>query len=113
MNVEIKPVDPKTNYQLVEFHGDFDKAGYRDVKSQLDASVKSCKVKNLVFDFSDLKFINSEGIGYLMEVHAHLSKNDSRLVIVGINDHVKDVFEAIGIQEIVTIHKTLDDFLSA
>src|SRR3989338_4002524 len=100
------------NYQLVKFDGDIDKAGHAEVREQLDKCITDFSLKSLVFDFTALKFINSEGIGYLMEVHTHLVQRERQLVIVGLNDHVKDVFEAIGIANIVPIYVNLSEFLS-
>lgn len=100
------------NYQLVSFDGDFDKAGHSEVREQLDKCVEDFSLKSLVFDFTNLKFINSEGIGYLMEIHTHLVQRERQLVIVGPNDHVKDVFETIGIAQIIPIYSNLSEFLS-
>lgn len=69
-------------------------------------------MKYLLFDFTELQYINSEGIGYLMEIHAHLVQRDRELVVFGLNDHVKDVFQAIGIAEIIPIYGNLSDFLN-
>jgi len=99
------------SYQIIKFVGEFDKAGHADVRDDLNSKVRAFDKRFLVFDFTELKFINSEGIGYLMEVHAHLLKQDKKLVIIGVNDHVKDVFETIGINEIVSIYDSLEDFL--
>ncbi|MFA5948098.1 MAG: STAS domain-containing protein [Candidatus Gracilibacteria bacterium] len=99
------------DHQIVQFDGDFDTAGFNDVKPDLDKIILNFKGKNLIFDFTKLQFINSSGIGYLMEVHAHLIKGGRTLVIVGSNDHVKDVFDAVGIAEIVKFYDKLDDFL--
>ena len=109
--ITVEPLDEEKRYQIVKFDGDFDKAGYTDVREQLNGSVKSFTGSKLVFDFTKLKFINSEGIGYLMEVHAHLVKEDRQLIIAGANAHVKDVFGTIGLSEIITLFPSLDDFL--
>lgn len=100
------------DYQVVTFNGEFDKAGYGGVKENLDKSVKEFPAKKLVFDFTNLKFINSEGIGYLMEIHTHLVKQDKKFIIIGLNQHVKDVFNAIGINNIVPIYNDLTEFLN-
>jgi len=97
--------------QVISFDGEFDKAGHSEVSTELDDAVKAFAGTNLVFDFTRLKFINSEGIGYLMEIHTHLLKGDKKIVIVGLNSHVKDVFETIGISEIIPVYDSLDDFI--
>ena len=100
------------DHQIVKFKGEFDKAGHSDIKDALDSCVKAFDGKNLVFDFADLKFINSEGIGYLMEIHSHLSKLGKSLVIVGANAHIKDVFQTIGLKDVIPVHKDLVSFLN-
>ncbi|MFA6917309.1 MAG: STAS domain-containing protein [Candidatus Gracilibacteria bacterium] len=113
LNIVVNPLDATKRSQLIQFNGDFDKAGYGEVRDELNGAVKSFVGASLVFDFTNLKFINSEGIGYLMEVHTHLVKQNKKLVIVGVNEHVKDVFETIGISEVIPLYPTLDAFLKA
>lgn len=112
LNLIIEP-QGGNNYQVVKFNGEFDKAGQTEVKEMLDDVVKNFTGSSLVFDFAALKFINSEGIGYLMEIHTHLINNDKKLVIVSLNAHVKDVFQAIGIGEIIPVFDDMDEFLAS
>jgi anti-anti-sigma factor len=111
--ITVSPLNKEKRFQIVDFNGDFDKAGFTDIREQLNGAVKSFVGSKLVFDFTKLKFINSEGIGYLMEVHAHLVKDSKQLIIVGANSHVKDVFGTIGLSEIITLYPSLDAFLKA
>jgi len=111
LNITIGDLNPDKKYQVIQFDGDFDKVGYEEVRETLNGSVKGFSGISLVFDFTNLKFINSEGIGYLVEVHAHLVKDNKKLIIVGPNDHVKDVFETIGINELIPIFTDLNAFL--
>ncbi|PIR54768.1 hypothetical protein COU74_03405 [Candidatus Peregrinibacteria bacterium CG10_big_fil_rev_8_21_14_0_10_36_19] len=106
LNISLE--DKTENYQIVKFEGDFDKAGYSDIKDSLKATVDAFKGKYLIFDFSKLKFINSEGIGYLMELNGHLVKGDKKLAILKANAHVKDVFSAIGLPEIMPVCDTIE-----
>jgi anti-anti-sigma factor len=112
LTININPLSSDKGYQIVTFTGDFDKAGYSDVRKQLDACVDEFKGTDLIFDFSSMKYINSEGIGYLVEVHTHLVHQQKRLVIVGANEHVKDVFETIGIKEMIPMFDKLEEFLN-
>ena len=110
----IKPEDPnkEKSYQVIGFTGEFDKAGHMDVREELDAVVKDFGLDTLIFDFTDLKFINSESIGYLMEIHAHLKKRDKSLVLVKPDVHVKEVLKTIGIDEVIPTYGDLDGFLN-
>lgn len=111
LKISIKDLEGKSA-KIVDFFGDFDKVGYSDIKEEINAFVTQFKDSFLIFDFHKLKFINSEGIGYLMEVHTHLMKNDQKLVIIGPNAHVQDVFDAIGITQIISVYPKMSDFIN-
>ena len=111
LRISFSEVNSTQSLQVVNFDGEFDKAGFSEIKDKITDFVKSFELKCLVFDFSILKFINSEGIGYLMEVHTHLIQRDRKLVIVGLSANVKDIFAAIGIAEIIPIFDSLNDYL--
>ncbi len=113
LSFQIQESDSSVDYKIVVFDGDFDKAGFAEIKDTITEIVKEFNLKFLIFDFTNLEYINSEGIGFLMEVHTHLVQRGRKLVIFGLNDHVKDVFQAIGIAEIVSIFGSLNDFINS
>lgn len=101
------------NYQVVKFVGDFDKAGHADIRDELADCVSKFEAKTLVFDFQNLQFINSEGIGALVEIHTHLVQKGKKLVVIAPNEHVADVFQAVGLKEIVPIFASMNAFLNS
>lgn len=113
LTIDISALQDFPSAKLVKFKGDFDKAGYSDNKEKIDSTVKDSEEKYLIFDFSELKYINSEGIGYLIEVHSHLVQRGRKLVVFGLQDHVMDVFQTIGIANVIPLYKTLNDFMVA
>lgn len=110
LKINILPPDEKNSYQVIELTGDMDKAGLDVVREQLEQLSENYPYQYLVFDFSDLNFINSESIGFLMMVHSHLVKMKKVFVLVSAKDHVKDVLSVIGILGIIEYHDALDDF---
>lgn len=113
LRVEIGDSDSQKDYQVLKFIGELDKAGYMEIHQEVDDIVSKFQLKTLVFDFTELKFINSESIGYLVETHSALAKNGKVLALVGADAHVKDVLKAIGISEIIPIYENLQDFINA
>lgn len=113
LNITFSELDKAHDLQVVGFSGEFDKAGFSEIKDKITDFVKAFTSKCLIFDFSQLKYINSEGIGYLMEVHTHLIQRDSKLVVVGLNANVRDIFNAIGIAVIIPIFDSLSDYLKS
>ncbi|WP_209121568.1 STAS domain-containing protein [Alkalihalobacillus sp. BA299] len=59
--------------------------------------------KLLIFDFSELEFIDSTGIGSIMNA-IHLSQEKGfKLKLQGINELTHQVFEMIGIYQILEV----------
>jgi anti-sigma B factor antagonist len=112
MDLKVDSPDKDNKIQVVYFEGEFDKAGFSEIKDELEKTVKGFDQNYLIFDFTKLKFINSEGIGYLMEIHNLLSESKKDLVIIGVNAHVKDVLAAVGIAEVIAFHASLEAFLN-
>lgn len=116
LKISIQDGGKDSKYSLIKFNGEFDKAGYSDVREALDKfldafGAKESSINILLFDFSDLKYVNSQGIGVLMEINTKLQELGKKLVIVGMNANVTDIFKTIGMTEIVSTYKNLTTFL--
>jgi len=99
-----------SEYCVVEFNGDLDKAGLEDVRSEIDDLIEDSPKKYLVFDCKNLNFINSEGIGYFLTVHYRLLKKERSLVLAGVNKHVQDVMDVIGAFQIIKYFENIEKF---
>lgn len=97
-------------FVVISFKGELDKAGLESIKEKLSEVETNLKGKYLVFDFKDLNFINSEGIGYLMTMHYRLTKKEKELAIVNAVDHVYDVLNVIGLLTVIKYFGSLEDF---
>lgn len=95
---------------VVEFHGEIDASSVELVKSQVTPIVENDVSGKFIFDCTDLKFINSAGIGQFMAFHTKLAKKDKKLLLVGLQPQVKDVFDLIGLTQLL---QTFPDVKSA
>jgi anti-anti-sigma factor len=91
---------------LFTFEGEMDKVGLSEVREDLKKEVEGLKDGvSAVFDFKKMTFINSEGIGFLVEMNDVLVAKSAALYVYGCNSHVSDVFNAVGIKEVVKVSK--------
>jgi stage II sporulation protein AA (anti-sigma F factor antagonist) len=110
-NLFVKTADQEgKDFTVVYFDGDLDKNGLDAVKDEVDAVVENLRKKRIVFDFTNLNFINSESIGYVITVYYRVIKKEKELVIVGATAHVLDVLQVIGITQLVKSFGSIDDF---
>ncbi len=110
MNIKDKKIDKKKNFTRVSLDGELDKVGLDNIRADLDSFLLSAETENIILDLTDLEFINSEGVGYLLTIHYRLLKRDLKLVLVGAKDHVKDVLEVIGMLTIVPYFDSFELF---
>lgn len=71
---------------------------------KLDAEVKSIgsKVKELVFDMTDLEYISSAGLRVLLSAQKLMNKQ-GEMKITHANSTIMDIFEVTGFDGILTI----------
>lgn len=110
MKIKDKKIDTHKDFTKVTLVGELDKVGLDSIRADLDSLLAESKTKNVVLDLSELEFINSEGVGYLLTIHYRLLKRDLKMVIVGAKSHVKDVLEVIGMLTIVPYFETFELF---
>ena len=59
-------------------------------------------VQELVFDFSDLKYISSAGLRLILSTQKKMNQQGT-LVIENVNDLIMEIFETTGFADVLTI----------
>lgn len=97
------------NAKIVYFEGDFD--GYaEETITELQSQVDQCGNGTvLIFDFSKLNYLNSYAIGQLVSWHNTISTKGGKIVIVGINKNIQDIFSVLGIESVFKTYPSLED----
>ncbi len=101
-----------TQVKVVHLAGELDEVSMEKIKGQLDQLLEDSSIIQLIFDFTKLKFVNSKGIGYLVSVHTHLTKDGRTMVIAGATQPVMDVLSLIGLTNIIPYYETIEEALT-
>lgn len=94
------------DYEIVEFHGELDQSTIPSTEKQVADLLADFNRPYLIFDLTDLKFINSEGIGFVVTTHTTLLKKGQQLVICGLKKHVEDVMSLVGLPRLMQVFPT-------
>jgi len=97
------------NVKVVALMGEMDESSIEGLKQNLDPILNDTNIKSLILDLSKLKFINSKGIGYLVSIHTHLSKDQRVLILTGANEEVMDVITLVGLTTIIKYFNTVEE----
>jgi anti-sigma B factor antagonist len=77
----------------VNDQGDVILSGRLDAAQTEKASeILNTLTKSVSVDFKDLQYISSAGLGVLLATQKRLSQSGSRLKLINMNSHIKDVF---------------------
>ncbi len=85
---------------IVEIQGELDHHTAEKIRDEIDYKLNNDKVKNILFDFSGLSFMDSSGIGVLMGRYKKISQRNGQAGVYNINSQVRRVFEVSGLLRI-------------
>lgn len=88
--------------------GDVDASSSIELDTALQAAIES-KEANILVDCTNLNYISSAGLGVFMSYIQDIKANDIKMVICGLNEKVYNVFEILGLHQLLTIKDTKED----
>ena len=86
---------------LVKFSGDIDDSVCPIYKEEISNQIKVNKNKDFVFDFKNVTFIDSSGIGFILGRYNQLKGYKKKLYVSNTNSQIKKLFKISGIYSIV------------
>lgn len=69
--------------------------------------------KKFVVDFENLEHINSLAMGILRGKLKSVKEEDGDIKLACLNEHIKDLFEMIGLDELFEIYTTVDEAINS
>ncbi len=97
---------------IISPSGEFNKNAAFEMRELLDAAIDE-NVFKIVFDFSRLTQISSDGLRVVLESAKKLRKLQGRVAIVGLGDRIRGVFEVGGFFSLFDEFDTVDAAMAA
>jgi stage II sporulation protein AA (anti-sigma F factor antagonist) len=108
--VEVKDIPNCSDVKLVKIAGELDITNADSVRRAIDQCMdKGCS--NVLFDLSDLKFIDSSGNLSLINAHVRAKRQGGDVKLCRVNQNVKDLFNVIGVAKLIPIYDSYADAL--
>ena len=90
---------------LLNINGDIDASSSIQLDESLGAVVDDGAPKILI-DCGGLNYISSAGLGVFMSYIEDINTKNLKMALFGLNDKVMNVFEILGLDQLLTIVKT-------
>ncbi len=92
----------------VKMRGELDHHSARAVREAIDAALVRSSAENIAFDFSQVTFMDSSGIGVIMGRYKRVRAIGGRIFIYGMNTEITRIMEMSGIHNIAVVSDTGD-----
>lgn len=101
----VKEIIERGDTTVVLLSGDVDLHHSPDLHAKL-VEVAGKRPKRLLLDLSDVPYMDSSGVGTLVEVFRRVNAYKGKMVLFGLNRRVRSVFEITKLDRFFTICET-------
>lgn len=96
--------------KVIKIEGQLDESNVDEQSKTVYALIEqNPKNLHLIFDFSELEYLNSKAIGYLTDWYGRVSAENGKIAIAMARDNIVDILQVVGLTQLITCHATLDE----
>ena len=99
----------KGSVLTVKVMGELDHHNAPQIREETDFKITNNNIRNLIFDFTNLSFMDSSGIGVIIGRYKLLSSLKGKLYIVSPSKNLKRLLELSGIMKIINVYDSITE----
>lgn len=92
----------ETDHYVIEIDGDLDASSCITLDESISKAVSNGE-KKIIIDCNRLNYISSAGLGVFMSYLQDFENNKISLVLFGLSEKVKNVFQILGLDRLIKI----------
>lgn len=105
-------LETAANVQIVALQGQINSTNAASTEAEILALVNAGQ-KNLLLDFAALDYISSAGLRLVLVVAKRLKQDGGKLVLCGMQTHIREVFDISGFLAILNVVETRAEALAS
>ncbi|SKC91451.1 anti-sigma F factor antagonist [Maledivibacter halophilus] len=105
-------LEVENNTLIVYLDGELDHHSAEEVREDIDNSIDLKDIKNLIFELSNMKFMDSSGIGVVIGRFKKIDKLGGKVGVVNTNPHVDRIFQMAGMYKIIHKYNSKEEALA-
>ncbi len=86
---------------IVKIDGDIDHHVSSQIKEKVEREFEFSNAENIIFDFSDVNFMDSSGIGMIIGRYKMLQKTGGKVYIANVKPQLESIIEISGLRKII------------
>jgi stage II sporulation protein AA (anti-sigma F factor antagonist) len=97
----------------VRLTGELDHHSATEIREKTDKTYERSHCKHVLFDFTDVDFMDSSGIGLMIGRYKNAEKRGGKVAAVNMNSQLERIFNMSGLQKIVMRYGSVEEALQA
>ena len=93
----------KNRTLLFEITEELDHHEAEKLRKRTDYEIQRLMPKKVIFDFENVKFMDSAGIGLIIGRYKQIKSIGGKMELINVNEKIKKIFEMSGILKIINI----------
>lgn len=96
----------KKNKRLIfEIEEDIDECCVQKIRRRIDNEIQRYMPKEVIFDFSNVSFMDSAGIGLIIGRYKLINMIGGELKIANVNTQIQKIFEMSGLLRLIPVEQ--------
>lgn len=96
---------------VIRFRCDVDHHNALQIRREADRLLEHSVVRNIVFDFSGVRFMDSSGIGMIMGRYKKVIFSGGRIAVSGVGSEVDRILLISGLYRVMSKYDSVEDAL--
>lgn len=98
---------------LIRFHSDIDHHNAVQIRTKADRLIERGDLRNVVFDFGEVHFMDSSGIGMIMGRYKQVIFNGGKIAACGVSNEVDRILKISGLYRVMDKYDSAEDAMEA
>ncbi len=104
--------EEQNNTIVAYLNGELDHHSAEYTRVKIDYYIDTSISKNLVFDFENVSFMDSSGIGIIIGRHKKVSAKNGQVFLINLNTTIRKIIELSGVSKVVRVCSDLTEVLN-
>ena len=102
-------LEKEQDYVIFHISGDFIISEIPKLKKEIEEAIEKEKIKKIIFDMSDVDFIDSAGLGLVANTYKTIKKLNGKFAVYGLKKKVAEIFKFAQLIKFINVYDNLDD----
>lgn len=113
LKIDIQDTYPglENDVKIIRLNGELGMNNSIQLKNAIEPLIDK-GILYMVFDMIGLRFIDSIGTLNLINIHIKTKRRGGNISIVGINPHIKKIFDSVGLTSMITSYNTVEEAIT-